>query len=190
MLVHIFHGLRICSNLFPYFPFTNPRWTTVRDFSPPGRCWWLGLGGVSLGAGAQDRRPFWGRSHPSYPKEYEGFLKNGYPIAGWFLLGKIPSRNGWWLAVPPFQETPIWRYPPKKNGWRIWGHMNGKIPKYGRTDVPPKNAIHKWMIFAYFFWGFHLLWGTPILGNRHTHTHIYIYIHINIHRCTYIHIYI
>ena len=27
----------------------------------------------------------------------------GSPIAGWFLLGKIPSRNGW--GVPPFQDT-------------------------------------------------------------------------------------
>ena len=28
------------------------------------------------------------------------------PIAAWFCLGKIPSRNGWWLVVPLFQETP------------------------------------------------------------------------------------
>ena len=31
-------------------------------------------------------------------------------IAGWFLLGKMPSRNGWELGVPLFQETPISYY--------------------------------------------------------------------------------
>ena len=25
-----------------------------------------------------------------------------------FISGKIPSRNGWWTGVPPFQETPVW----------------------------------------------------------------------------------
>ena len=29
----------------------------------------------------------------------------GTPVYGWFLLGKIPSRNGW-LGVPPYMETP------------------------------------------------------------------------------------
>ena len=33
----------------------------------------------------------------------------GYPfIAGWFLSGKITSRNGCWLGVPPVVETPTW----------------------------------------------------------------------------------
>ena len=43
---------------------------------------------------------------------YGGFLNGGTPIAGWFLLGKIPSRNGWWLGVPLFQETSIssWKW--------------------------------------------------------------------------------
>ena len=36
--------------------------------------------------------------------EFHGL--GGTQIAGWFLLGKIPSRNGWWLGVPPFMETP------------------------------------------------------------------------------------
>ena len=30
----------------------------------------------------------------------------GTPTAGWFISWKIPSRNGWWLGVPPFQEPP------------------------------------------------------------------------------------
>ena len=30
----------------------------------------------------------------------------GTPIAGWFLLGTIPSRNGWWLGVPHFRKPP------------------------------------------------------------------------------------
>ena len=28
------------------------------------------------------------------------------PIAGWFLLGKIPARNGWWLGIPPIFRQP------------------------------------------------------------------------------------
>ena len=28
------------------------------------------------------------------------------PMAGGFMLGRIPPRNGWWLGVPLFQETP------------------------------------------------------------------------------------
>ena len=37
---------------------------------------------------------------------FGGFLKWGYPkmVA---LQWKIPSRNGWWLGVPPLMETPI-----------------------------------------------------------------------------------
>ena len=38
-----------------------------------------------------------------------GFPSWGHPIAGWFLLGKIPSRNGWERGVPPFQETTIFQ---------------------------------------------------------------------------------
>ena len=30
----------------------------------------------------------------------------GHPIAGWFSW-KIPSTNGWWLGVPPFQRTSV-----------------------------------------------------------------------------------
>ena len=38
-----------------------------------------------------------------------GFLSHGgTPIAGWFISWKPPSRNGWCLGVPLFQETPIW----------------------------------------------------------------------------------
>ena len=29
----------------------------------------------------------------------------GLPPNGWFLFGKIPSINGWWLGIPLFQET-------------------------------------------------------------------------------------
>ena len=29
-----------------------------------------------------------------------GFLKWGYPLAGWFISWKIPIENGWWLGVP------------------------------------------------------------------------------------------
>ena len=32
-------------------------------------------------------------------------INGGIPLAGWFMSGKIPSRNGWWLEVPLFQET-------------------------------------------------------------------------------------
>ena len=40
---------------------------------------------------------------------YEGFHGHGgTPIAGWFMSWKIPSRSGWYLGVPPFQETSIW----------------------------------------------------------------------------------
>ena len=35
-------------------------------------------------------------------------MNGGTPIAGWFISWKIPSRNGWELGVPPFQETSIW----------------------------------------------------------------------------------
>ena len=39
---------------------------------------------------------------------YEGFHGHGgTPIAGWFMSWKIPSRSGWYLGVPPFQETSI-----------------------------------------------------------------------------------
>ena len=34
----------------------------------------------------------------------------GTPIAGGFLLGKIPSRNGWWLGVPPFMDSLIYDF--------------------------------------------------------------------------------
>ena len=27
-------------------------------------------------------------------------------LCGWFLLGEIPSINGWWLGVPPWLRTP------------------------------------------------------------------------------------
>ena len=36
-------------------------------------------------------------------KPHGGFHSHGgTPIAGWFLLGKIPSRNGWKLGLPLF----------------------------------------------------------------------------------------
>ena len=31
----------------------------------------------------------------------------GIPQNGWFISWKIPSRNGWWLGVPLFQETSV-----------------------------------------------------------------------------------
>ena len=27
----------------------------------------------------------------------------GTPIAGWFIIWKLPNKNGWWLGVPLFQ---------------------------------------------------------------------------------------
>ena len=52
----------------------------------------------------------------------------GAPKNGWFLVGKIPSRNGWWLGVPPFMETPNWIYFLAKRKidtwcWKDWTHI-------------------------------------------------------------------
>ena len=37
---------------------------------------------------------------------YGSFLKWGDPTAGWFMLGKIPIWNGWWLGVPLWLRKP------------------------------------------------------------------------------------
>ena len=37
----------------------------------------------------------------------------GVPQNGWFLWGKIPSRNGWKLGVPPW----LWKPPDGAYGW-------------------------------------------------------------------------
>ena len=43
-------------------------------------------------------------------RPYRSFHSHGAtPIAGWFVSGKIPSRNRWWLGVPPFRKPP-YRY--------------------------------------------------------------------------------
>ena len=33
--------------------------------------------------------------------------RHGRTLNGWFVSWKIPSINGWWYGVPPFQETAI-----------------------------------------------------------------------------------
>ena len=58
---------------------------------------------------------------------YGGFHSWGYPIAGWFLVGKIPSRNGWWLG-----GTPIYR-----NHWK---------PPYNVLNKPLETPINKPMV--------------------------------------------
>ena len=37
---------------------------------------------------------------------FGGSMNGGIPIAGWFLLGKIPSGNGWWLGLLLWLRTP------------------------------------------------------------------------------------
>ena len=49
----------------------------------------------------------WGFRHRATPKTH----------AGWFFLWKIPSRNGWWLGLPLFQETPKFRQNGCENEW-------------------------------------------------------------------------
>ena len=39
---------------------------------------------------------------------YGGFLKWGTPN-GWFISGKIPSRNGWFRATPIYGTPQIWK---------------------------------------------------------------------------------
>ena len=55
---------------------------------------------------------------PRFPRfkwpQIGGFHKGGYPKMDG-LYGKIPSRNGWWLGVPPCMETPQWGDPNPKH---------------------------------------------------------------------------
>ena len=45
----------------------------------------------------------------SLPGDHCGFPSMGVPQARWmgYFMGKSLSINGWWLGVPPFQETSI-----------------------------------------------------------------------------------
>ena len=56
----------------------------------------------------------------------------GVPQNGWFIE-KIPSRNGWWIGVPPFQETSF-----------NFGIFHGQIPlltNWRAFDVEPKSRF-------------------------------------------------
>ena len=66
---------------------------------------------------------FWQTSCPTN-RAFHGH--GGSPMPGWFLLGNIPSRSGWWLGVPTFQEMPKWesyiQYKEQLNEERLWSH--------------------------------------------------------------------
>ena len=65
------------------------------------RSWWVGCPAPSAMWDSSDPRKHMGLSK-----------KGGAPIAGWFMSGKISSRSGWWLGVPPWLwKPPSWKHP-------------------------------------------------------------------------------
>ena len=103
----------------------------------------------------------------------------GVPNDGWFLLGKIPSRNGWELGVALFQETSIWEkwgkiwefcsdwksYGKIKENWgNVGWWFSSKIcrwaicgecrRKYGNVDRDLSHLIHRRSGFRQAKWWF------------------------------------
>ena len=60
-----------------------------------------------------------------------GVSNNRIPIASWFISWKIPSRNGWWLGVPPCMETPRWELDDR---WRTFGGWEGTLIRLDKDD--------------------------------------------------------
>ena len=54
------------------------------------------------------------------------------PTAGWCISWKIPSINGWWLGVPPFQETTNF----------IRGNGNGRFPWNFQASIYEQKDIY------------------------------------------------
>ena len=67
----------------------------------------------------------------------------GTPIAGWLISWHIPTKNGWWLGVPLFQETSIWIKITV-----LMGKMNG-------NDVLYRTKLLMMLIDLLFLYTFH-----------------------------------
>ena len=58
------------------------------------------------------------------------------PIAGWFISWKIPSRNGWWLGLPPWlRKPPFWR------GWFTTSISASQHLRPGRARTGSITAV-------------------------------------------------
>ena len=98
----------------------------------------------------------------------------GVPLYRWFISWKIPSRNGWWLEVPIFQETTICVY-------------------HKFSIVPHKSYV--WLhVYIYIYTYIYIYVSHMYIYIYVCITHVYIYIYIitinHIYIYTYIYIYI
>ena len=83
---------------------------------------------------ASSRPPYGGYAVPGMTSPMQATVIGSLPpIAGWFLLGKIPSINGWgFISTPMTMETPIsfgnWRWIESKDLNRISWTWNQIYP--------------------------------------------------------------
>ena len=87
---------------------------------------------------------------PIYGKPHmEVSIVMGVPKNGWFMSGKILLENRWWLGVPLFMESPIWRFPSSCGYPKMAGLCQGK--SFLKIDDD---------------WGYPYLWEAPYGGFR------------------------
>ena len=87
---------------------------------------------------------------------YGGFhCHGGTPIAGWFISGKVPSRNGWWLGVPPWLWNPRWSQPGTNSWWPVERAWAPGFPPYlinhwiSRSKVDQPFWFHSDSLFPF-----------------------------------------
>ena len=108
----------------------------------------------------------------------------GTPMAGWFLLGKVPSINGWWLGVAIFQAPPILMF------WMTWTLIKASFDFASLDMARDQHKSGVWRcpleemcIYIYAFVYIKMfkpinLYPYPIDPHVYTYIRIYIYTYI------------
>ena len=85
-------------------------------------------------------------NHWNDQQKYGDFHSHGgYPIAGWFLWGKILPKNRWWLGVA------LWRNGNQKNAGKLSPWFGGS-PKFSGSSSQGRNF--RWGTLCTKSWGF------------------------------------